>query len=140
MRALPKGVRSTTSKSRRGRPKKSQLCDEREAATEETMATPVQVPGNRKTHSVFMTTVLADDWIASDQTGAFPRTSNKGNKYICVFYVFDPNFIKGVPIKSKHREELLGCTRKCINGLRPAASNYNYTKWTMKRQKKWRVS
>ena len=54
-----------------------------------------------------MTTVLADDWIASDQTGAFPRTSNRGNKYICVFYVFDPNFIKGVPIKSRHKEELL---------------------------------
>ena len=56
---------------------------------------PTQVAGNKKTHLVFMTTVLADDWIASNQTGAFPRISNKGNKYICVFYVFNPNFIKG---------------------------------------------
>ena len=54
-----------------------------------------------------MTTVLADDWIASDQTGAFPCTSNRGNNCICVFYVFDPNFIKVVPIKSRHKEELL---------------------------------
>ena len=68
---------------------------------------PEQVQGNKKTHSVFMTTVLADDWISSDQTGAFPWTSNRGNKYICVFYVYDPNFIKGVPIKSRHKEELL---------------------------------
>lgn len=78
----------------------------REAATEELVATPVQVPGNKKTHLVFMTTVLVDGWIASDRTGAFSRTSNKGHKYICVFYVFDPNFIKGVPTKSKHKEEL----------------------------------
>ena len=33
--------------------------------------------------------------------------SNKGHKYICVFYIFDPNFIKGAPIKSRHKEELL---------------------------------
>ena len=54
-----------------------------------------------------MTTVLVDDWIASDQTGAFQHTSKRGNKYICVFYVFDPNFIKGVPINRRHKEELL---------------------------------
>ena len=65
---------------------------------------PAQVPGNKKTHLVFMTTVLANGWIASDQTGAFARTSNKGNKYICVFYVFGPNFIKGIPIKSQQTQ------------------------------------
>ena len=54
-----------------------------------------------------MTTHLADGWVASDQTGAFPRVSNRGNKYICVFYIFDANFIKGIPIKSRHRSELL---------------------------------
>ena len=80
MRALPKGVRSTTSKSNKGRPNKSHLDEEREAATTEAAEMPTQVAGNKKTHLVFMTTVLADDWIASDQTGAFPRTSNKGNK------------------------------------------------------------
>ena len=68
---------------------------------------PTQVAGNKKTHLVFMNTVLADHWIASDQTGAFPRTSNQGNKYICVFYVFDPNYIKGKPVKSRHSSELL---------------------------------
>ena len=83
MRALPKGVRSTTSKSNRGRPKKSHLDEEREAAATEVAEMPTQVAGNKKTHLVFMTTVLADDWIASD-TGAFPRTPNKGNKYICM--------------------------------------------------------
>ena len=71
------------------------------------MDIPVQEPNNKKTHNVYMAVELADGFIASDQTGAFPCTSNKGNKYIAVFYVHDPNFIKCTPIKSRHKEELL---------------------------------
>ena len=51
------------------------------------MAIPQQAPYNAKTMMVFMTMVLADGWIASNQTGRFPRVSNHGNKYIAVFYV-----------------------------------------------------
>ena len=58
---------------------------ERDAATEDAMAVPQQAPHNAKTMMVFMTVVLADGWIASDQTGRFPRVSNRGNKYIAVF-------------------------------------------------------
>ena len=47
-----------------------------------------------------MTVKLADSFIASNQTGAYPRTSSRGNKYIYVFYIFDPNYIKGKPIKA----------------------------------------
>ena len=47
-----------------------------------------------------MTVKLADGFIASDQTGAFPRVSNNGNKYICVFYIYDTNFIKSVAISN----------------------------------------
>ena len=54
-----------------------------------------------------MTVKLADGWIANDQTGAFSRVSNRGHKYISVFYVHDANFVKGVPVKSRHRRELL---------------------------------
>ena len=50
---------------------------------------------------------LADSFIASDQTGTYPRTSSRGNKYICVFYTFDPNYIKGMRVKSRHSSELL---------------------------------
>ena len=28
-------------------------------------------------------------------------------KHICVFYIFDPNFIKGIPLNSIKKEELL---------------------------------
>ena len=107
IRAMPKGVRSTTTQMNRGRPKQTPLDLEREATAVETAATPIQVQGNKKPRLVFMTTVLADNWIESNQTGAFPWMSNKGHKYICVFYIFDPNFIKGAPIKSRHKEELL---------------------------------
>ena len=53
---------------------------------------------------VYMTTVKAEGIIASDQTGMFARTSNRGNKYICIFYGYDTNFVKGTPIKSRKRE------------------------------------
>ena len=53
-----------------------------------------------------MTVTLADQWIASDETGAFPRVSNRCQKYISVFYVYDVNFVKEVPVKSRHRQEL----------------------------------
>ena len=28
-------------------------------------------------------------------------------KYICIVYIYDPNFIKGIPLKSRKKEELL---------------------------------
>ena len=54
-----------------------------------------------------MTVKLADGFIASDQTGAYPRTSHRGYKYISVFYIYDANRIKGLPMKSRHASELL---------------------------------
>ena len=59
-----------------------------------------------------MTVKLADSFIASDQTEAFPRVSNRGNKYICVFYVYDANYTKGLAIKSGYISELLGAFTK----------------------------
>jgi hypothetical protein len=47
--------------------------------------------------------------ISSDQTGRFPITSNRGNAYVVAFYIYDANYIRSVPIKSrsKAKEELL---------------------------------
>ena len=58
------------------------------------MTVPAQGPSNKKTNLVFMTVMLADGMIASDQTGPFPRVSNRGHRYISVFYVYDA-FFKG---------------------------------------------
>ena len=50
---------------------------------------------------------LTSEYVASDQTGKFPITSNRGMQYICVFYIYDPNYIKGVALKIRIKEELL---------------------------------
>ena len=105
MKQIQQGIRSTKTKSNRGRPAK--LKQEREAASQDAISIPEQVPGNEKTHEVYMTTMQAEGLVASDQTGMLPRTSNRGMKYLCIFYIYDPNFIKGIPIKSRKKEELL---------------------------------
>ena len=43
----------------------------------------------------------------SDQTGHFPITSSKGNKYIMIMYDYDSNNILGEVIKSRTGDELL---------------------------------
>ena len=109
LRKMPAGMRSTTTQSKRGRPPtaKETHTEERQAAMVDAMTVPTQEPINKKTNLVYVTVSLADGWIASNQTGAFPRVSNRGHKYISVFYVYDANFVKGVPVKSRHRQELL---------------------------------
>ena len=54
-----------------------------------------------------MSTVDSEGFICSDQTGMFPRISNRGMKYVCIFYIYDSNYIKSVPLKSRKKEELL---------------------------------
>jgi hypothetical protein len=66
-----------------------------------------QAPLNARTNHVFMQVHAIDDVISSDQTGRFPITSNQGNAYVVVFYVYDANYIRSIPIKSRSKEELL---------------------------------
>ena len=71
-----------------------------------------------------MSVQIPQRFIASDQTGKFPRIPNKGMQYICVFYIHDPTYIKGIPIKSRKKEELLRAYKKVysyceIRGFRP---------------------
>ena len=68
---------------------------------------PEQTTDNENTHVVFMTTQKAEVFVSSDQTGMMPQTSNRGMKYVCIFYIYNTNFIKVVTIKSKNKEELL---------------------------------
>jgi len=66
-----------------------------------------QAPLNVCTNHVFMQIHAIDGVISSDQTGRFPITSNRGNAYVVVFYIYDANYIRTVPIKSRLKEELL---------------------------------
>ena len=49
----------------------------------------------------------------TDQTGRFPVTSSKGNKYIMIMYDYDSNNILGEAIKSRTGDELLRAFKKC---------------------------
>ena len=54
-----------------------------------------------------MSVKIVKGYVESNQTGKFPRTSNKGMQYICVFYIYDPNYIKGAALKTRKKVELL---------------------------------
>jgi hypothetical protein len=45
--------------------------------------------------------------ISSNNTGCFLVTSNWGNAYITLFYIYNANAIWSVPIKNRSKEELL---------------------------------
>ena len=65
------------------------------------MDIPEQTPTNGKNHLIFMTMVEATGKIYSNQTGRFPITSARGNAYVVIFYNYDGNHIKSVPIKNR---------------------------------------
>eukprot|EP00957_Ditylum_brightwellii_P084458 6422611-Ditylum_brightwellii.AAC.1 len=59
-----------------------------------------QEPGNIKTHLVFAALEEVEGRMYSDQTGTFPKVSNRGNRHAMVLYVYDANHIQGIPIKN----------------------------------------
>jgi hypothetical protein len=74
---------------------------------------------NERTHQVFPAIVDADTGkIFTDQTGKFPVTSSRGNKYVFVLYDYDSNAILVEPIKSRMQNELLRVYRKLTTHLR----------------------
>jgi hypothetical protein len=77
----------------------------------DTMEPLFQEPFNACTHFIFMTTNKISSMLFSNQLGWFPITSNRGNKYVVIFYIYDANFVKSVPIKSRSQEELLRAYR-----------------------------
>jgi hypothetical protein len=57
-----------------------------------------------KTHLVYA--VLVDQGqLYTDLTGKFPVRSSKGNSYVMVCYVYDCNYVKVVPMKSRSASE-----------------------------------
>jgi hypothetical protein len=53
-----------------------------------------------KTHLVYAV-VVDQGQLYTDLTGKFPVRSSKGNSYIMVCYVYDCNYVKVVPMKSR---------------------------------------
>ena len=60
----------------------------------------LQEQDNGKTEIV-MVKVDDNHKIYTDQTGKYPITSIRGNKYILIIYVYDANAILAAPLKSR---------------------------------------
>ena len=69
----------------------------------------VNKASNTKTEECYFTvTPLSETGKTfSDQTGRFPVTSSRGNKYIMIMYDYDSNSINGEAMKSRTGEEIL---------------------------------
>jgi hypothetical protein len=88
-----------------------------------------QEPFNTHMHFVFMTIIKISGMLFSNQLGRFPIISKRGNKYIVIFYIYDANFIKSVPIKSRSMEELLRVYQLVYAYITAwGASNHNFTR------------
>jgi hypothetical protein len=57
-----------------------------------------------KTHLVYAV-VVDQGQLYTDLTGKFPVRSSKGNSYVMVCYVYDCNYVKFIPIKSRSASE-----------------------------------
>jgi hypothetical protein len=71
------------------------------------METPQQTLTNEKTHAIFMTIHTVDGHLYSNQTSHMPVTSNRGHAYVVIFYVYDANYVKSIPIKNHSKDKLL---------------------------------
>jgi hypothetical protein len=73
-----------------------------------------------KTHEAFFRVDDLTDSIHTDQTGAFPFTSQRGNRYIMVAIHLDANYIFVEPMRNRTKEEMIRAYEKIINRMRLA--------------------
>jgi hypothetical protein len=59
-----------------------------------------------KNHLVY-SVVVDQGQLYTDLTGKFPVQSSKGNSYVMVCYVYDCNYVKFIPMKSRSASELV---------------------------------
>ena len=78
MNQKQKCTKSTTNKSRQGIPSRQTKQSDTAADIADAISVPTQDPDNNKTHLVFMSVKRVEGYVASDQTGKFTRTSNRG--------------------------------------------------------------
>jgi hypothetical protein len=98
LKSAPKNLRSTSANSPTLAPT--------DASTVTTTPTSNQEPPVR-THLVYAKVIAITEQLYSDQTGRFPVTSSKGNKYIMIVYDYDSAAILAEPIKSRSEQEIL---------------------------------
>jgi hypothetical protein len=70
-----------------------------------------------KTHKAFFRIEDLSNLIHTNQMGAFPFTSQRGNRYIMVAIRLDANYIFGKPMRSRSKEEMIRAYEKIINKI-----------------------
>jgi hypothetical protein len=76
-----------------------------------------------KTHLVYAV-VVDQGQLFTDLTGKFRSRSSKGNSYVMVCYIYDCNYIKVVPMKSRYASEWVNAydsihQELTVKGLKP---------------------
>ena len=74
-----------------------------------------QPPPPTKLNDMFTQVVDLTEEIHTDQTGAFPHTSQRGNRYIMVAIHLDANYIFAEPMKNRTEGEMIRTYQKTIN-------------------------
>ena len=80
---------------------------------------PIQEPGNERTHYVYPECMPITGQISTDQTGQFSIPSISGMKYLMILYDYDSNHITAEPIPLRTEFQMLKAYRKLDQ-------NYNY--------------
>ncbi len=72
------------------------------------------------THKAFFCIKDLSDSIHTDQMGAFPFTSQHGNRYIMVAIHLNANYIFVEPMRSRSKEKMIRAYEKIINRMKSA--------------------
>ena len=65
-------------------------------------------------------------WIATDLTGRFPVTSNRGNKYLFILYYYNSNIIPVITTKNRKYKEFIRVFQDLQKHLTTRGLNTNY--------------
>ena len=71
----------------------------------------------RKNEAVYKTFPVETGKIASDLTGRFPVRSSRGNQYVMVVYIHDPNVILALPLKDRTQSSLIAAHTKLYDKI-----------------------
>ena len=71
-----------------------------------------------KQHDIYVRVDQVKDKIYTDQTGKFPITSSKGNKYIMIMCEIDGNAVLVGPMRNKTEDEMIETYQNLIERLK----------------------
>ena len=74
----------------------------------------------KRFNDVFVRVKDLAESIHSDQTGAFPYTSQRGNQYVMVAIHLDANYIFNEPMKNRTEGEMIKAYQIIINRIKAA--------------------